>query len=87
MILHPHVAKKAQEELDRVLGKGKLPEFSDRNDIKYIDCIMKECLRYDKVLVIYGNFDLTLSRWRPPLPLGKSTELVSHYEQLQNVLF
>lgn len=46
MILHPHVAKKAQEELDRVLGKGKFPEFSDRNDIKYIECIMKECLRW-----------------------------------------
>ena len=45
MILHPHVARKAQEELDKVIGKDRLPEFADRKDIKYIDCILKECLR------------------------------------------
>ena len=45
MILHPHVARKAQRELDKVIGKDRLPDFADRKDVNYIDCILKECLR------------------------------------------
>lgn len=30
MLLHPEVQKKAQEELDRVIGRDRLPELSDR---------------------------------------------------------
>lgn len=44
--MYPHVARKAQEELDRVTGNDRLPSFEDREKIPYIDCILKECLRY-----------------------------------------
>ena len=37
MALNPNVVKKAQEELDRVVGKDHLPEFSDKDDLPYIN--------------------------------------------------
>ena len=47
MTLNPGVAEKAHEELDRVVGKDRLPEYSDRDDLPYIDAIVKELLRWN----------------------------------------
>jgi len=46
MILNPKVMKKAQDELDRVVGKGELPDFSHTGDLPYIDALVKEVLRW-----------------------------------------
>ncbi|PAV19370.1 cytochrome P450 [Pyrrhoderma noxium] len=46
MLLFPDVAKKAQNELDSVLGGDRLPRFDDRKSLSYVDCILKECLRW-----------------------------------------
>ncbi|KAK0208256.1 cytochrome P450 [Desarmillaria ectypa] len=46
--LHPNVQDKAQKELDRVLG-NRLPVFSDRCKLPYIDCICHELLRWNPV--------------------------------------
>ncbi|KAF5354016.1 hypothetical protein D9756_007051 [Leucocoprinus leucothites] len=48
MALHPEVQKKAQEELDRVLG-GRLPEFNDRPNLPYINAMVKESMRWQVV--------------------------------------
>ncbi|KAF5353955.1 hypothetical protein D9756_007034 [Leucocoprinus leucothites] len=48
MALHPEVQKKAQEELDRVLG-GRLPEFNDRPNLPYINAMVKESMRWQLV--------------------------------------
>ncbi|KAI5122654.1 hypothetical protein M0805_007916 [Coniferiporia weirii] len=45
MILHPEVAKRAQEEIDNVVGTKRLPTLDDRQNLPYIDCIMKEVFR------------------------------------------
>ena len=45
MIHHPEVAKKAQAEIDNVIGKDQLPTIRDRQNLPYIDCIVKEVLR------------------------------------------
>ena len=47
MVLNPKVMKKAQEELDRVIGKGQLPDFSDKDSLPYIDALVKEVLRWN----------------------------------------
>jgi len=44
MVLNPKVMRKTQEELDRVVGKGHLPDFSDRDNLPYIDALVKEVL-------------------------------------------
>ena len=46
MMLHPEAQRKAQEEIDRVIGKDRLPDFSDREDLPYVECIFKETMRY-----------------------------------------
>lgn len=46
MVLYPEVQAKAQEEIDRVTGKERLPTFSDRKDMPYLDCILKEVMRW-----------------------------------------
>ncbi|KAK7442491.1 hypothetical protein VKT23_016089 [Stygiomarasmius scandens] len=45
MVCNPTVQKKAQEELDRVVGYGRLPNHSDEADLPYITAIMYEVLR------------------------------------------
>ncbi|KIK53616.1 hypothetical protein GYMLUDRAFT_250204 [Collybiopsis luxurians FD-317 M1] len=49
MVTHPHVQKKAQEELDRVVGRNRLPNLEDRPNLPYIEAIIKEVLRWHPV--------------------------------------
>ena len=46
MLLYPEVQAKAQEELDRVVGPHRLPDFSDLPDLPYIHAVCKEVLRW-----------------------------------------
>ena len=46
MALHPHILRKAQAELDNVVGNERLPDFSDQEDLPYISAILKELLRW-----------------------------------------
>ena len=45
MVLHPDVFRWAQDELDRVVGRSRLPDFGDRGSLPYLDCIIREVLR------------------------------------------
>lgn len=46
MTLFPDVQRRAQEEIDRVVGSKRLPEFSDQENLPYITAIVKEILRW-----------------------------------------
>ena len=46
MALHPHVVRKAQEELDRIVGNELLPGPSDWENLPYISVLLKELLRW-----------------------------------------
>lgn len=50
MILYPEVMKKAQEELDQVVGRNRLPEYSDRASLPYINAVLKEVFRWFPVV-------------------------------------
>lgn len=45
--VYPEVLKKAQAEIDRVVGPDRLPNFADRGSLPYIDWIVWECLRWN----------------------------------------
>ncbi|KAB8229634.1 hypothetical protein ETB97_012081 [Aspergillus alliaceus] len=49
MTLYPDVQKKAQAEIDHVVGTGRLPGFSDRDNLPYINAVVKEVLRWHPV--------------------------------------
>ncbi|OCH87844.1 cytochrome P450 [Obba rivulosa] len=46
---HPEVQRKAQEELDRVVGRERMPTFADYEQLPYIRAIVKETLRWRPV--------------------------------------
>lgn len=46
MVLHPEAQRAAHEELMSVVGPGRLPEFSDRDALPYVDALVKECTRW-----------------------------------------
>lgn len=50
MIKHTDVQRKAQEELDRVVGTDRLPTFEDRESLPYIEAIIREAYRMLPVL-------------------------------------
>ncbi|KZV72773.1 cytochrome P450 [Peniophora sp. CONT] len=45
MALYPDVQKRAQEELDAVLG-GALPTFADQDSLPYVNALVKEVFRW-----------------------------------------
>ena len=60
MVLHPDVVKKAQEEIDRVVGRDRLPDFSDKERLVYVSAIVKETMRWQNVTPIGLCFFLDL---------------------------
>ncbi|KAI8994150.1 cytochrome P450 [Trametes punicea] len=50
MSLYPDVQRKAQAELDAVVGPHRLPDYSDRDALVYVNAIIKEALRWHLVL-------------------------------------
>ncbi|KAF8994918.1 cytochrome P450 [Cyathus striatus] len=52
LLLHPEVQKKIQEELDRVVGHDRLPDFKDQDDMPYLMAVIKESVRWSPVLPI-----------------------------------
>jgi len=49
MAVFPEVQKKAQEELDRVIGGDRLPITSDKSSLPYIEAVVKETHRWHPV--------------------------------------
>ncbi|KAI0697654.1 cytochrome P450 [Cerioporus squamosus] len=50
MSLNPEVLKKAHDELDVVVGPGRLPDFSDHEQLVYVNAIIREVMRWHTVL-------------------------------------
>ncbi|KAF8874938.1 cytochrome P450 [Infundibulicybe gibba] len=49
MALYPEAQRKAQAELDSVVGNSRLPDFADRNSLPYVNAIAKEVMRWHNV--------------------------------------
>ncbi|KAJ4253329.1 hypothetical protein NW762_010484 [Fusarium torreyae] len=46
MVIYPDVQKRAQDEIDRVVGNSRLPSFSDKANLPYVQAIAQEALRW-----------------------------------------
>ena len=72
MIRHPEVAKKAQVEIDEIIGNDRLPTLQDRADLPYTDCILKEVFRYHSFGLHTNAFLMGIClRINPAVPLGQ----------------
>ncbi|KAJ7493151.1 cytochrome P450 [Mycena galericulata] len=54
MVLFPDVQRKAQEELDRVIGTDRLPTLRDQEHLPYIAAIQKEIYRWRTIGPLAG---------------------------------
>ncbi|KAI6025692.1 cytochrome P450 [Pisolithus orientalis] len=50
MVLYPETQVKAQEEIDRVVGDARLPEFKDREHLPYVEALLIETLRWKPIV-------------------------------------
>ncbi|KAI0751762.1 cytochrome P450 [Daedaleopsis nitida] len=50
--LHPDVVKRAQKELDEVVGPNRMPDWDDRDALVYITAILLETMRWRSILPI-----------------------------------
>lgn len=48
----PTVQQKAQIEIDRVVGSDRLPQFEDRDELPYVNALVKEILRWHPVVPV-----------------------------------
>ncbi|KAJ1306466.1 hypothetical protein OPQ81_007469 [Rhizoctonia solani] len=49
MLLFPECQAKAQAEIDRVIGTGRLPTFEDRDRLPYVNNLINEVMRWQPV--------------------------------------
>ncbi|KAJ7671061.1 cytochrome P450 [Mycena rosella] len=52
MLANPEAQKKAQMEIDSVVGAGRLPNFDDEDSLPYVSALVKEVLRWRSVTPI-----------------------------------
>jgi len=52
LTIRPGVLKRAQAEIDAVVGLGRLPDFNDFDSLPYITAIAKETMRWRDVVPI-----------------------------------
>jgi cytochrome P450 len=55
LALYPEVQKKAQAEIDAVVGPHRLPDFEDRPSLPYINAIVKESMRWHLTLPLCAS--------------------------------
>jgi cytochrome P450 len=49
MVLHPDAQRRAQREIDSVVGAGRLPDFGDEMSLPYVSAVVEEVMRWHPV--------------------------------------
>jgi len=53
MIAFPEVQRRAQAELDTIIGRDRLPTFADAPRLPYVCTVIKEVLRLQCIVSLY----------------------------------
>ncbi|EKM55851.1 uncharacterized protein PHACADRAFT_195903 [Phanerochaete carnosa HHB-10118-sp] len=61
MLKFPDVQRKAQQELDRIVGLGRLPDFEDRGSLPYITAVLRETLCWVPIAPLAAPHRLTVN--------------------------
>ncbi|KAI0339649.1 cytochrome P450 [Trametopsis cervina] len=49
MAMHPDVMRRAQAEIDSIVGRDRMPTMEDRNRLPYVSAVIREVLRCESV--------------------------------------
>lgn len=60
MVLHPSVMHTAQQEIDTVVGRDRVPTFDDASHLPYVQAIIKEVLRWRPVIPLCEHLSCML---------------------------
>lgn len=65
--------KKAQEELDRVVGRDRSPDWSDEASLPYVNALANEVLRWRTVTILGGipHAPIQVEELQFPIPLAR----------------
>lgn len=84
MVLYPEVQKKAQAEIDEIVGEKRLPTWADYSSMPYIATLVKEAMRWRPTAPLgfphalsegnVTNADVTLELMRTVSQISGSTE-------------
>ena len=55
IVRDPIIQARVQAELDLVVGKDRLPNFSDREKLPYLHAVITEAIRYDVCSTSFHN--------------------------------
>ncbi|CAG7732710.1 unnamed protein product, partial [Allacma fusca] len=50
LICHPQVQEKLQDEIDRVVGRERLPNLSNRSSMPYTEAVINESMRFSTII-------------------------------------
>ncbi|KAF5576029.1 cytochrome P450 monooxygenase [Fusarium pseudocircinatum] len=83
MVLNPEIMKRGQEELDRVVGSGRLPQWEDEKDLPYVRAMIKETLRWRPVNKFGMYHALTEDDWYDGHFIPKDSVVVLNWWAIQ----
>lgn len=64
MMMNPEAQRKAQAEIDSVIGTDRFPTMADQPSLPYVDALVKEVHRWNPVAPL-GRFTIFRSRGLP----------------------
>ena len=73
MVAHPKIQKRAQDELDAVVGRSRIPTFGDAPNLPYIQALVKESLRWRPALPLGLPHTTTEDDWHEGMFIPKGT--------------
>nr|QLI62181.1 cytochrome P450 32 [Streltzoviella insularis] len=50
ILMRPHIQDKIHEEIDRIIGRDRLPNLDDRKNLPYTEACIREAMRYDTLV-------------------------------------
>ncbi|KAI9450392.1 cytochrome P450 [Lactarius psammicola] len=81
---YPDVQKRAHEELDSVVGRTRIPTFSDFQHLPYIRAMVKEMLRWRPVVPLGIPHLSTKDDWYNGMFIPKGTTMLANIWQLNH---
>jgi cytochrome P450 len=81
MVAHSEIQKRAQDELDTIVGRSRTPAFADAPNLPYIQALVKESLRWRPVVPLGLPHTTTEDDWYEGMFIPKGTMCMANLWQ------
>lgn len=84
MVRNPDVQKKVQEELDYIVGRERMPELQDRDNLPYTEATLAEVLRYSSPVPLLFPHSTTVDTYLKGYFIPKGTVVLFNAWAIHN---